>query len=126
MQRGDERQPALWRQHLLRQQRGNGMRNGVVHVQQIQVVIVRHLGHARRQRQAVRRILEQRIVGNFHFVIVDARSPRIQADRIRVGDEVDFVPALGQLQAQFGGHDAAAAVGGIAGDSDFHTISVLP
>jgi len=36
VQRGNEGQPTLGREHLLCQQRGNGMRNGVMHVQQVE------------------------------------------------------------------------------------------
>ena len=70
------------------------MRDGVVDVQQVEVVALRHLGHARRQRQAVRRVLEQRVVGDLDLVIVDARRVRIQPDRVGVGDEVDLVAAV--------------------------------
>ena len=112
------------RQHLLRQHRGDGVRNGVVHVQQIELVTLGHFRHARRQRQAVGRILEQRIVGDFHLVIVNARHIRVEPNGVGVGDEVDFVAARGQFQAQLRGDDAAAAVGGITGDADFHFCSV--
>ncbi len=74
VQRGDERQPPRGGQHLLGQQRGDGMRDGVMHVQQVEIVVFRHFRHARGQRQAVGRVLKQRIVGDFHFVIVDARE----------------------------------------------------
>ena len=96
------------------------MRDGVMDVQQVEVVGLGHLRHARRQRQAIGRILKQRIVGDFDFVIMNARRTGVEPDGIGVGDEVDFVPARGQFHAQFGGDDAAAAVGGITGDSDVH------
>jgi hypothetical protein len=64
--------------------------------------------------------LKQGVVGDFYFVIMDARRIRIEADGVGVGDEVDFVPARGQFHAELGGHDAAAAVCGIAGDSYVH------
>ena len=37
-----------------------------------------------------------------------------------------FVAARGQFHAQFRGHDAGAAIGRIAGDSDFHVAAVWP
>jgi hypothetical protein len=37
-----------------------------------------------------------------------------------VADEVHLVAAIGQLQTELGRDDAAAAVGGIASDSDLH------
>jgi len=46
------------RQHLLGQHRAHRVRNRVVHVQQIEFVELRHLGHSRRQRQIVRRIFK--------------------------------------------------------------------
>ncbi len=96
------------------------MRDGVVHVQQVEIVELRDLRHAGGQRQVVRRIVEQRIARNFHLVIVDVRFLAPQPDGLRVGNEVDFVSALRQFQAQFRGHDAATAVRRITGDSDLH------
>ena len=46
VQRGDEGQAARGRQHLLRQHGGDGVRNGVVDVQHIQVVALGHFRHA--------------------------------------------------------------------------------
>ncbi len=48
----------------------------------------------------------------------------IQPDGVGVADEMDFVAAGGQFQAEFGGDDAAAAVSGIASDADVHFASV--
>ena len=120
VQRGDERQAPLSGHHLLRQQRGDRMRNRVVDVQQIEIVAGRDLGHARRQRQAVRRILKQRICRNFNFVIMNSREAGIEANGIRVSDEMNLVAARRQFQAELGGDNAAAAVGGITGDADLH------
>ena len=39
---------------------------------------------------------------------------------MRIGDEVHLVTAGGEFDAKLGGHDAAAAVGRIAGDADLH------
>ena len=39
---------------------------------------------------------------------------------------MNLVPALGQLQAQFGGHDSTAAVGRITGDADLHMFKTVP
>ena len=96
------------------------MRNRVVHVQQIKVVKFGHFRHARGQRQIVRRILEQRIAGDFHFVIVNVGMRAAQPDGLGIGNEVNFVAALRQFEPQLGCDHAAAAVGRIAGDADFH------
>ena len=101
------------------------MRNGIVNVQQIQLMTFSHFCHARRQRETVRRILEQRISGDLHFVIEDAGSVRIQADRICVTDEMNFVPAIGELKPKFSRDDTAAAVSRITSDSNAHSVSRL-
>ena len=83
-----------------------------------------NLRHARGQSEAVRRIVEQRVVRDFDFVIVDARHVGIETDGIGVADEVDLVAAVRQFEAELGGDDAAAAVGGVAGDADAHAPSM--
>ena len=99
MQRRDEREPPLGSHHLLRKHGRDGVGDGVMHVQQIQTVGFGHIHHARRQRQAIGRVLEQRIVGHLHFVVVNARNAGVQANGIRIGYEVDLMPAIGELQA---------------------------
>ena len=124
VQRGDERQIAAARglllrlQHLARQQRGERVRDRVVNVEQVERVELGDLGHARGQRQVVGRMLEQRVVVDIDLVEVDVGFAAVQAERRRRGDEVDFVAARGKLDAELGGDDAAAAVGGVAGDAD--------
>src|SRR5438552_9139435 len=44
-----------------------------------------------------------------------------KANGLRVRDEMNFVAALRQFQSQLRGHNAAAAVGGIACDPDLHS-----
>ncbi len=107
-------------QHLARQHRADRMRNGVMHVQQVELVDLGDLGHARRQRQVVRRILEQRITRDLDLVIVNVGLRFGQADGLRIGDEVDLVAALRQLQSELGGDHTAAAVSGITGYADSH------
>ncbi len=118
VQRGDKRQPSA--QHLLGQQGADGVRNRVVHVQQIQARRLGHLRHAGRQRQAIRRIEEQRIGRDLHLVVVNPGVIGIQADGVGVTDEVNFMPPRRQLHAQLGSNNAAAAVGGVTGDADVH------
>src|SRR5712691_10910862 len=57
-------------------------------------------------------------------MIIDAGDAGVQPDGIGVGDEVHFVAAVGQLQAELGGDDAAAPVSGIACDADFHGFGI--
>ena len=63
-------------QHLAREQRAHRVRYRIVHVQQVEIVELGDFSHARGQRQIVRRIVEQRITGDFYFVIVDVRVRR--------------------------------------------------
>ena len=120
VQGGDEGQPPPGREHLLSEKRGNGMGNGVMDVQQVEIVGFGDVGHPRGQRQAVGRILEEGVGGDLHFVVMNPRNARIETNGIGVTDEVDLMAACGELQAQFGGDDAAAAIGGVTGDADVH------
>src|SRR5579864_9256416 len=43
-----------------------------------------------------------------------------QADRLRVGDKVDVVSALRELQAQLCGHHTTSAIRRVTSDSDLH------
>ena len=53
-------------------------------------------------------------------MIEDVALAAAQTKGLRVGDEVDLVTTRGQLNAQLGGDDATAAVGGITGDANLH------
>ena len=111
---------ALGGEHLAGEQRADRVRNGVVHVQEIERVELGDLGHARGKGEVVGRVLEERIVRDRDLVIVDVVLAAVEAEGLRVGDEVDLVAARGEFDAELGGDDAAAAVGGIAGDADLH------
>ncbi len=123
MQRGDERQAAASRaipQHLPCQQRAHGVRNRIVHVQQVEIVQLRDLRHACGQRQIVRRIIEQRVARYFDLVVMNVGFLAAQPDGLSIGDEMNLVAALGQFQTEFRSHHAAAAVGGITSDANLH------
>src|SRR5580658_1793661 len=114
------------RQHLLGQHRADRVRDGVVHVQQIEFVELRHLRHPRRQRQIVWRILKQRIARDLDLVIVDVRFWSGQTNGLRIGDEMNLVAAARELKAEFGGDNSAAAVSWITGDANLHEPSTIP
>jgi len=123
VQRGDERQIAArrgGRQHLLGEHGAHRMRNGVVHVEQVEFVKLRDFGHARRQGQIIGRIFKERIAGDLDFVIMNVGFRSGQANGLRIGDEMNLVAAAGKLKSQFGSNDSAAAVGWITGDADLH------
>jgi len=94
--------------------------NRVVNVEQIELIEFRYLGHTRGESQVIRRKLEERIVGNGDLMIKNTAIAAGQPERLRIGDEMDFVPQGGQLNAELSGHHARTAVGGITGDADAH------
>ena len=98
------------------------MGNRVVDMQQIQIVELGNLRHARGQRQIVGREVEQRITRHLNFVIVNV-GVRGQAEGWGISNEVNFVPALRQLEAQLSGDHAAAAVGRITSDPYVHALA---
>src|SRR5262249_21049187 len=74
----------------------------------------------RRQRQVVRRELEERVIEKIDLVkpqpLVQLAQPRRQS----VTDEMDVMAALRQLAAQLGADDPAAAVRGEDCNADVH------
>jgi hypothetical protein len=90
-------------------------------MQQIEIIKLGHFRHARRQSKVVRGVVEERITGNFDLVEVNVRLWLREPDGLRVGDEMNVVAALRQLEAEFGCNHSASAVGGIARDPDLHS-----
>ncbi len=101
------------------------MRDRIVYMQQVQRLGLRHFNHLRRQRQRVRRMVKQRIGRDLDFMKINSLMMLGQPDGHGVADEMYLVPARRQLDTEFGSHHARTAVGGIAGDSDFHGPSWL-
>ena len=118
MQRRDERHKVA-AQHHLREVGADRMWNRVVHMKDVEIETGHDLCHLRRQNEVVRWVFEQRIRQNFHLVEEDVVLHG-QPDGQSVTDEVNVVTALRELLPQFGGNDAAAAVGRITGDPDLH------
>ena len=110
----------LFAQHLPRNPRARGVRDGIMTMQNIQLMIAHHLMHAYRQCQIVGRILEQRIPADIHFVEPDPWQEIGQAKRLLVGDEMHFVSARRERDAQFRGECARTTVRRIARDADLH------
>ena len=101
------------------------MRNRIVYMQQVQRLGLCHLDHLRRQRQRVRRMIEQRVRRDLDLMKINPLVMLGQPNRHGVADEVHLMPARRQLDTEFGSHHARTAVRGIAGDSDFHGPSWL-
>ena len=88
-----------------------------MNVKNIQIVARRHLGHLRREHQVIRRILEERVRQNLHFMEENPVGHG-QPDRQRIADEVNVVPANRQFLSKFCRDDAASAVSGITRNAD--------
>ena len=73
MQRGDEGK-SLGRGHHAREQSADGMGNRIMNVEQVKILRVRDLHRIDGQRKRVRRVIEQWVAGNFHFVKLNIRS----------------------------------------------------
>src|SRR5215467_7451723 len=102
------------------------MRNGVVHVQDIEVIDLRHLRHARGQCQVIRRVLEQRVLRNGDLVEENLRLLRVQPDGLLVCDEMHLMAARCQLDPKLGTDYSTATIGGITGDAYPHFCRSAP
>ena len=111
-------------QHLARYPGTGRMRDGVVTMQDIELMIAHDLVHAHGECEVIRRILEQRIASDIHLVKPDPRQKTRQAKRLLVRDEVYLVTASGERNTEFSRHGARATVRWVAGDTDLHTVLV--
>ena len=121
VQRGDHRNlDAPGPQNLLGHKRRRGVRNGVVHVQHVELLVLHDVDHLAGQGQLVGRKLEERVRRHVHLVVEEVLVEEVEPHRLAVGDEVHAVAALGQGLAQLRGHHAGAAKRGITNDADIH------
>jgi hypothetical protein len=56
---------------------------------------------------------------------MNIRLPATETKGLRVSNEVNLVATRSQFNAKLSSHDAAAAVGGITGDADLHSLPIL-
>ena len=113
------------REHRAREDRGGGVRHGVVDVEHVEAVVAAHLGHAHGERQGVVGEPEQLVLVDRDGMEVQARCVRGQAERTLVGDEVHVVPARRQVLAERGRQHAAAADRRVAGDADAQRVAAI-
>ena len=118
MERDHDPRALAGRQHGHCEHGRGGVGHGVVHVQNVEALRRGDLGHLHRQRQRVVRVFEQIIVVDLHGMKMNARLVARHAERRRVADEMHVVAPLGELRAELGREDAAAADGRVAGDAD--------
>jgi hypothetical protein len=89
-------------------------------MEEVEVVKFGDFGHASGEGEVVRGEFEERIICNRDLVIMDAGFAACEAEGRQVGNEVDVVAAVGELDAELSSDDSAAAVSGIARDANFH------
>jgi len=118
---GDEGEvAATGGEHLAGEEGADGVGDGVVDVEDVEGVELGDLGHAGGEGEIVGGVLEERVVVDLDLMEVDVLLAAGEAEGLGGGDEVDLVTACGELDAEFRGDDAGAAVGGVAGDADLH------
>ena len=110
-------------QHLLRQEGRRGVWHRVVRVDDVEVVLARHLHDPVGERQQVLRLAKQRIGRRQHLMERQPGLELAEPERRLGADEVHLVPAQRERLSELGGDDAAAADGRVTDDSDVHQTS---
>src|SRR5579859_3728026 len=100
-----------------------GMGDGVVNMQEVELVVVDDVDHGAGQGRLVGGIVEERVGGDAHLVVKDVRVELVQTHRLLVGDKVNLVAFVGQGFSQFSGEYAAAAESRITDDSYAHGLT---
>ncbi len=73
---------------------GRSMRNGIMHMQQVKIIIFDHIHHCTGQCGFVRRIIKQRISRHLHFVVKNIGNKSIQPYRLLVSNKMHLVAFL--------------------------------
>jgi hypothetical protein len=108
-------------QHLAGDPGARGVRDRVVTVQQLEVVAPDDFVHPHRESEIVRRKLEEGITADIDLVEKNAGQERWKAEWLSVRDEVDFVPALRQRDAELGRYGAGPTVRRVTGNAYVHS-----
>ena len=111
------------REHLAREVRRDRVRKRVVDVDEVEPHVRRDVAHARREREVVGRVLEERVRRDRDLVVRHAVREDVQPRRHRVRDEVDVVPAARELVPELGRDDARAPERRVARDADLHALT---
>jgi len=98
------------------------MRDGIMHVQQIDIIIHDHIYHGAGQRSFIRRVIEQRVSRYAHFMIKNIGMKLTQPHRLLVGNEMNLVSFVGQRFSQFCSQYTAAAKSRITDNSYAHSL----
>jgi hypothetical protein len=94
-------------------------------MQQVELFSTGYRGHLSGKSEVIRLMLKQRIRHHFHLVKMDPLIQLSEPCRQKGRYEVYVMATLSQVTAQFGTHDAAAAVSRINCDANIHLLFSL-
>ena len=80
-----------------------------MHVEQVKFIVFSDFRHPRGQRQVVGWEFEKRVTRHRNLMVKDAVVAPAQPERLRIRDEMNFVPPRRQLDSKFRSHHARAA-----------------
>ena len=93
-----------------RSEKGRGrVRHGVVHVENIQLILSADLGHLDRERQGVIGTREHAALTDGDLMEMNSRRRKIEPDRFGVAEEMDGVAAGRELGAERGRENSASS-----------------
>src|SRR5664279_4956622 len=101
------------------------MRNGIMNMQQIQLVIDNHIDHRAGQRSLVRLIIEKRIRRYTHFMIEYICVVFSEPHRLLVSNEMYLVAFICECFSKFRGKNATSSEGRITNNSNPHVLILL-
>src|SRR6187549_3870042 len=73
---------------------GRGMRNRVMHMQEVKVIVSDHIHHCTCKCGFIRRIIKQRVSWYLYLVVINIRYKPVQPDRLLVRYEMHMVILL--------------------------------
>src|SRR6185312_1051554 len=100
---------------------GSGcVRNGIMYVQQVELMIINHIYHGTGECRFVRGVLEKRISSYAHFMIEYISVEFNQTDRLLIRDEMNLMSFFGQRLSQFSGQNATSTKSRVTNDANSH------
>ena len=118
MQRGNRRRPLLRREHLRAEPGRDGMRDGVVYVEDVERLLAADLGKLGGEGQGIGWVFEKGIGGHLDLVEEGVGMGVGDAEGKRVAEKVNMVPPGRELETKLRGDDAASPVGRVADDAE--------
>ena len=94
------------------------MRDGVVHVEDVERLLTADLGKLGGESQGIGRVFEEGIGGHLDLVEECVGMGVGDAEGKRVAEEMDMVSPGRELETEFRGDDAASPVGRVADDAE--------